>query len=154
MVSELFFPELTGVRGGNRPKILFLEILLTISSCHPETFAYLWSQKYLYWTRKQSEIFLHFLIYSILSLLVSTSYTDLVNVPSFGKKRENNFNPERGDMGFFCRDCWKVVEAIHLEPQKIGKQVREYLYECPICHGKRIALGTIEGLKEHYDRKK
>jgi Zn finger protein HypA/HybF involved in hydrogenase expression len=85
---------------------------------------------------------------------MSTAYTDLVNVPSFGKKRENNFNPERGDIGFFCRDCWKQVEAIHLEPQKIGKQVREYLYECPICHGKRIAIGTIEGLKEHYDRKK
>jgi len=84
----------------------------------------------------------------------TTSYADLVNVPSFGKKREDTFNPERGDVGFFCRDCWKQVEAIKLEPQKIGKRMKEYIYECPICHGKRVAIGTIEGLKEHYERKK
>lgn len=84
---------------------------------------------------------------------MSTSYTDLVNVPSFGKKRENNFNPERWDIAFFCRDCWKMVDPIRLEPQKVGKQMREYLYECPLCHGKRIAIGTKEGLKEHYERK-
>ncbi len=84
---------------------------------------------------------------------MSTSYTDLVNVPSFGKKRENNFNPERGDMAFYCRDCRKVIEAIQLEPQKVGKKMKEYLYECPSCHGKRVAIGTKEGLKEHYDRK-
>ena len=84
---------------------------------------------------------------------MSTAYLDLVNVPSFGKKRENNFNPERGDIAFYCRDCHKVVDAIQLEPQEIGKKVREFLYECPTCHGKRIATGTAEGLKEHYDRK-
>ncbi|MBP9811834.1 hypothetical protein KBC86_00515 [Candidatus Gracilibacteria bacterium] len=85
---------------------------------------------------------------------MSTSYTDLVNVPSFGKKRENNFNPERGDISFYCRECRKVIEPIRLEPQKIGKQIKEYLYECPTCHGKRVAIGTLEGLKEHYDRKR
>ena len=84
---------------------------------------------------------------------MSTSYTDLVNVPSFGKKRESTFNPERWEMAFYCRDSPQVVEAIHLEPQKVGKKMKEYLYECPLCHGKRIALGTVEGLKEHYDRK-
>ncbi len=85
---------------------------------------------------------------------MTTSYTDLVNVPSFWKKRENNFSEERGDVSFFCRDCWKEVEAIKLEPVKVGKKIREYVYECPICHGKRIAIGTKEGLKEHYERKK
>lgn len=75
---------------------------------------------------------------------MSTAYLDLVNVPSFGKKRENNFNPERGDMAYYCRDCHKEVDAIQLEPQKIGKKIREYIYECPTCHGKRIALGTRE----------
>lgn len=84
---------------------------------------------------------------------MSTSYLDLVNVPSFGKKRESTFNPERGDVAFYCRDCHKIVDAIQLEPQKIGKKVKEYVYECPICHGQRIALGTAEWLKEHYDRK-
>ena len=84
---------------------------------------------------------------------MSTSYTDLVNVPSFGKKRENIFNPERGDIAFYCRDCRKTVEPIRLEPQKVWKKFKEYLYECPLCHGQRIAIGTLEGLKEHYDRK-
>ena len=85
---------------------------------------------------------------------MSTSYTDLVNVPSFGKKRENNFTPERGDIAYFCRECWKQVDAIALEPQKVGKHTREFLHECPVCHSKRIAVGTVEGLKEHYERKK
>ncbi len=85
---------------------------------------------------------------------MSTSYTDLVNVPSFGKKRENNFAPERGDIAYFCRECWKQVDAIELEPQKIGKHTREFLHECPICQSKRIAVGTVEWLKEHYERKK
>jgi Zn finger protein HypA/HybF involved in hydrogenase expression len=84
---------------------------------------------------------------------MSTAYADLVNVSSFGKKRENNFNPERGEVAFYCRDCRKVVEPIRLEPQKIGKKMREYLYECPHCHGKRVAIGTVEGLQEHYDRR-
>lgn len=75
---------------------------------------------------------------------MTTSYTDLVNVPSFGKKRENNFNPERGDISFYCRECRKVIEPIRLEPQKIGKEIKEYLYECPTCHGKRVAIGTLE----------
>ncbi len=84
---------------------------------------------------------------------MTTSYTDLVNVPSFGKKRESTFNPERGEVSFFCRDCWKVIVPIELPPQKIGKKMHEYLYECPTCHGKRVAIGTIEGLKDHYERK-
>ena len=84
---------------------------------------------------------------------MTTSYTDLVNVPSFWKKRENNFNLERGDISFFCRECWKAITPIQLEPQKIGKKMREYLYECPHCHGRRVAIGTTEWLKEHYERK-
>ncbi|MDD2693648.1 MAG: hypothetical protein PHY14_01835 [Candidatus Gracilibacteria bacterium] len=84
---------------------------------------------------------------------MSTGYADLVNVSSFGKKRENNFNPERGEVAFYCRECRKVVEPIQHEPQKIGKKMREYIYECPHCHSQRIAIGTLEGLKEHYERK-
>lgn len=84
---------------------------------------------------------------------MSTAYADLVNVSSFGKKREDTFNPERGEVAFYCRDCRKVVDPIRLEPQRIGKQMREYLYECPTCHSRRVAIGTVEGLKEHYDRR-
>ncbi len=46
-----------------------------------------------------------------------------------------------------------MVEAIRLEPQKVGKKMKEYLFECPKCHGQSIAIGTEEGLKEHYGRK-
>ncbi len=84
---------------------------------------------------------------------MSTAYADFVNVSSFGKKREDTFNPERGEIAFYCRDCRKIIEPIRLKPQKIGKKMREYLYECPTCHGKRVAIGTVEWLKEHYDRK-
>ena len=85
---------------------------------------------------------------------MSTSYTDLVNVPSFGKKRESTFNPERGEMAYWCRDCRQIIEPIHLEPQKIGKKMKEFLYGCPICQGMRVAIGTVEWLKEHYERKR
>lgn len=84
---------------------------------------------------------------------MSTAYADLVNVSSFWKKREDTFNPERGEVAFYCRDCRKVIDPIKLEPQRIGKKMREYLYECPTCHGRRVAIGTVEGLKEHYDRR-
>jgi hypothetical protein len=46
-----------------------------------------------------------------------------------------------------------MIDPIRLEPQKIWKKMKEYLYECPLCHGKRVAIGTVEGIKEHYDRK-
>ena len=75
---------------------------------------------------------------------MSKTYSDLVNVPAFGKKRESTFNPERGDVSFWCKDCKKLVDAIRLPPEKIGKKMREYLYECPHCNGQNIAIGTKE----------
>lgn len=84
---------------------------------------------------------------------MSTSYSDLINVPSFGKKRESTFNPERGEVAFWCKDCKKLVDPIRLPPEKIGKKMKEYLYECPHCSGRNIVIGTEEGLKEHYERK-
>lgn len=85
---------------------------------------------------------------------MSTSYSDLVNVSSFWKKRESPFNPDRGNIVFYCQDCRKFVDPIRLPEQKIGKRMREYLYECPFCQGNHIAIGTEEWLKEHYDRKR
>jgi Zn finger protein HypA/HybF involved in hydrogenase expression len=83
---------------------------------------------------------------------MSTSYGDLVNIPVFGKKREN-FNPERGDIVFYCRDCRCEVVPIHLDPVQVGKKLREYMYQCPICSGKKVSIGTAEGVKEFYKRK-
>ncbi|MDD2487345.1 MAG: hypothetical protein PHS92_03175 [Candidatus Gracilibacteria bacterium] len=72
-----------------------------------------------------------------------TTYNDLINVPSFGKKKEN-FNAERGDVQFYCRDCRKVVEATRLNPNK-------YIYECNVCKQRNISIGTKEGLVDFYE---
>ncbi len=72
------------------------------------------------------------------------SYNDLVNVPSFGKRREN-FDPERGDVAFFCRDCSKNVEAVKTHPVLPR-------YECPVCKGRNVSIGTEASLKDFYDR--
>ena len=76
-----------------------------------------------------------------------TAYNDLVNVPSFGKRRENDFKEERGPIVFYCRDCRKKVETTRLNPNK-------YLYECNECKGRNIALGTDASIDEFYARRK
>ncbi len=84
---------------------------------------------------------------------MSTSYADLVNVSSFGKKREDNFNPERGEVAFYCKDCQKVVDINRLEPsipQK--KKWREYIFQCMTCSGENISVWTVEWLKDFYKR--
>ena len=68
--------------------------------------------------------------------------SDLINVAGYGKEKIN-FNPERGDVNFYCHDCKKVVETDRPKPKKI-------LFVCKGCGGKRIAIGTEEGLRTHY----
>lgn len=84
---------------------------------------------------------------------MATSYSDLINVPAFGKKRESTFNPNRGEVAFWCQDDKKLIDAKRLPPEKIGKKTKEYIYECPICGGRNITIGTKEGLLEHYNKK-
>lgn len=72
------------------------------------------------------------------------SYNDLVNVPSFGKKREN-FDPERGDVAYYCRTCQKFVEPVRAHPVK-------HRYECPNCKGHDVSIGTEASLKEFYSK--
>jgi Zn finger protein HypA/HybF involved in hydrogenase expression len=78
---------------------------------------------------------------------MTTAYNDLINIPSFGKKKETEFNPERGDVCFYCRDCRKVAEVTRLHPQK-------YDYECNECKGKNIAIGTLSSIQEVYLNKR
>ena len=75
----------------------------------------------------------------------NTSYQDLVNISSFGKQREE-FVDDRGQVQFYCKDCGTIVETNRLNPNK-------YLYECTVCKGKNIAIGTTEGLKDFYLKK-
>ncbi|MDP2104220.1 MAG: hypothetical protein Q8K26_04850 [Candidatus Gracilibacteria bacterium] len=77
---------------------------------------------------------------------MATSYNDLVNIPTFEKKKEE-FTQERGDMSFYCRDCQQKVDAVRLNPNK-------YIYECPLCKGKRISIGTESSVKEVYSKRR
>jgi Zn finger protein HypA/HybF involved in hydrogenase expression len=76
----------------------------------------------------------------------SVKYSDLVNVSSFGKKREE-FNPERGAVAHYCRDCRRIVEATQPNPNK-------QKFICSTCGGANVSTGTEEGLKGFYERPK
>lgn len=78
---------------------------------------------------------------------MTTAYNDLINIPSFGKKKETEFADTRWDVKFFCKDCRKIVEVTRLHPQK-------YDYECNECKEKNIAIGTEASLAEVYLHKK
>ncbi len=75
-----------------------------------------------------------------------SDYSDLVNIEEFWEKREN-FNPERGDISFYCKDCSQIVETDREKP-------RSYIFICKLCKGKNVAIGTESGLKENYERKR
>ncbi|MDD2917210.1 MAG: hypothetical protein PHH70_05180 [Candidatus Gracilibacteria bacterium] len=74
------------------------------------------------------------------------SYNDLVNIPTFEKRKEE-FSQDRGSVKFYCRDCQKNIEATRLHPAK-------YLYECPSCKGKNISIGTESSVKEVYSKRR
>ena len=70
---------------------------------------------------------------------------DLINVNSYGKVRVF-FNEERGPVSFFCKDCNKIVET----EQKSHKKKKKYTFICTTCKSENVAIGTEEGLIEHY----
>ncbi len=72
------------------------------------------------------------------------SYSDLINVDEFEKKE--NFNYERWDVSFYCKDCKTLVETER--PNKDG-----YVFICKKCEGKNIVIGTKEWLKTNYKLK-
>ncbi len=81
---------------------------------------------------------------------MSVSYQDLINVPTFGKKRESTFEEDRGELAFWCRNCEKIVEAVHLPPAKIKKKMRKNRYSCPECRGEHISISSEAGLRDKY----
>ena len=78
---------------------------------------------------------------------MTTTYNDLINIHSFGKKKETEFSQDRGDVKFYCRDCEKIIEVTRLHPQK-------YDYICNECKGKNIAIGTAASIQEVYLNKR
>lgn len=77
---------------------------------------------------------------------MASTYNDLVNVASFGKKREN-FDAERGDLVHYCRDCQKIVDVEVIDEEK-GQ------YRCSICSGRLIATGSHASITEHFLKKR
>lgn len=84
---------------------------------------------------------------------MSMNYSDLINVPSFWKKRESTFCEERWQVSFWCKDCKKIVSVEKLPPLVVDKKTKEYMYKCKICNGQNIAIGTEAGLLSHFERK-
>jgi len=71
-----------------------------------------------------------------------TNFWDLVNIEEFWDKR-NDFNPERGEVTFYCKDCEKIVEVDRPDP-------KWYIFICKECSWQNIAIGTLEWIKEKY----
>lgn len=67
--------------------------------------------------------------------------SDLVNIEEFDKKE--NFNPERGDVSFYCKECKKIVETNRPNP-------KGYSFICKICSSDNISIWTLEWLKSNY----
>lgn len=76
-----------------------------------------------------------------------SNFGDLVNIEEFGEKREY-FNPERGEVAFYCKDCEQLVETTR------GEKNKKYEFTCKSCGSTNVAIGTETGLKENYFRKK
>ena len=77
---------------------------------------------------------------------MTSSYADLVNVPSFGKKREN-FDPDRGGLVHYCRDCQKETPVECLDEEKA-------VYICTVCQGRNIATGSAASIAEFYHKRR
>lgn len=76
---------------------------------------------------------------------MATNYNDLINISTFGKKREN-FDPERGELAYYCRDCQKEVSVNILNEDTMEVQ-------CAVCSGKNVSIGTMATLREFYSKK-
>ncbi|MEA3387024.1 MAG: hypothetical protein U9Q66_01165 [Patescibacteria group bacterium] len=44
------------------------------------------------------------------------SFRDLLNVEELGDKKVN-FNDQRGDISYYCKDCKEIVEVERIEPK-------------------------------------
>ena len=69
------------------------------------------------------------------------SYSDLVNIDDFAKRE--NFEEERWDVSFYCKDCKKIAETSR-------PKANWYIFVCTECEGKNIAVWTLQWLKSNY----
>jgi len=71
-----------------------------------------------------------------------SNFWDLINIDEYWDKREQ-FNSERWDISFYCKDCKEIVETDRPNP-------KEYIFICKKCEWKNTVIGTLEGLKSNY----
>lgn len=70
-----------------------------------------------------------------------SNYWDLINIEEFEKKE--TFSQERWEVSFYCKDCRELVKANRPDP-------KGYIFICPKCEWKNIAIWTEEWLKTKY----
>jgi hypothetical protein len=86
---------------------------------------------------------MHTIEYYSHHIQIMTTYGDMVNVSSFGKRR-TEFSFDRGGVLCFCKKCNKPIQALQ-------KDTRQYQRTCPLCGGHHIAIGTVAGMREHLE---
>ena len=71
-----------------------------------------------------------------------SNFWDLVNIEEFWDKRED-FNPDRWDIAFYCKDCKEVVETTR--PDK-----KSFTFICAKCEWDNVAVWTEAGIKAKF----
>lgn len=70
-----------------------------------------------------------------------SNFWDLINIDEFDKR--DNFNEDRWEVSFYCKDCKKLVESDRPNP-------KWYKFICKICEWKNVVVWTREGLITNY----
>jgi uncharacterized protein YlaI len=71
-----------------------------------------------------------------------SNFWDLVNIEELWDKRED-FNMERWDITFYCKDCKKIVETTRPDP-------KWFKFICTECEWENIAIWTEEWVKSKF----
>ncbi len=71
-----------------------------------------------------------------------SNFWDLVNIEEFWDRRQE-FNMDRGDVTFYCKDCEKKTQVDRPNP-------KGYIFVCRVCSWKNVAIGTLEWINERF----
>ena len=71
-----------------------------------------------------------------------SNFWDLINIDEYWDKREQ-FNEDRGDISFYCKDCKEIVETTR-------PKANEYSFICNKCESTNTVIWTLEWLKSNY----
>jgi len=71
-----------------------------------------------------------------------SNFWDLVNIEELWDKREN-FNMERWNLTFYCKDCSEIVETEKKDPEW-------FTFICKKCLWENIAIWTEEWIRTKF----